>query len=168
MWLIATIVLLAVALRRDAPLVDGALDSLVPVDERDPSASIWLRLAADLPAIGDDPEAHEVDEEAESDPLGDAAAKIHARLGERWSPIAPPAQETTAWLDANLLYLIPPERHAELGRRLDPEAVNAAAAGIRARLSSPLFAAAGDEPRRDPLGLRELLGDAALGLRGIP
>jgi hypothetical protein len=167
-WLIATIALLAVALRRDAPLVDGALDSLVPVDERDPSASIWLRLAADRPPTADDPEAPVLDEEAESDPLGDAAAKIHARLGERWSPIAPPAQETAAWLDAHLLPLIPPKRHPELGRRLAPEAVDVAAAGIRARLSSPLFAAAGDEPRRDPLGLRDLLGDAALGLRGIP
>ncbi|MEZ4381245.1 MAG: hypothetical protein R3A79_07840 [Nannocystaceae bacterium] len=159
------------AVRRDAPLVDGALDSLVPVDERDPGGSIWLHLAADLPAPAEDPEAgREFDdvEEAEADPLGDAAARIHARLGERWRPIAPPAQETAAWLDDHLLFLIPPQRHGELAERLAPEAVDAAAAGIRARLSSPLFAAAGDEPRRDPLGLRELLGDAALGLRGIP
>lgn len=74
-------------------------------------------------------------------------------------PLAPPPAEARAWLDAHILYRIPPERHAALAARLEPAALRAAVAGIRARLASPLFGVSDEQPRRDPLDLRALGAD---------
>lgn len=71
-------------------------------------------------------------------------------------PLAPPPAEARGWLDAHILYRIAPERHAALAARLEPAAMRAAVAGIRARLASPLFGVSDESPRRDPLGLRAL------------
>lgn len=96
-----------------------------------------------------------------------AAEAARAALAAGWSPLAPPAQEASGWLDAHLLYLLPSGSDTELAARLSAPSIEAAALGIRGRLLSPLFVASGEDPRRDPLGLRELLGAraAALGLR---
>ena len=81
-------------------------------------------------------------------------------------PLAPPPAETRAWLDAHLLYRLLPADHATLARRLEPAALRAVVAGLRARMASPLFAVGDEDPRRDPLGLRSLseVEPARLGL----
>ena len=69
-------------------------------------------------------------------------------------PLAAPPTESRAWLDAHLLYLQGAPTAAALAQRLEPAALRATVAGLRARLASPLFAVAEADPRQDPLGLR--------------
>lgn len=69
-------------------------------------------------------------------------------------PLAAPPTEASAWLDANLLYLHGAPTAAALAQRLEPAALRATVAGLRARLASPLFAVGEADPRHDPLGLR--------------
>ena len=94
-----------------------------------------------------------------------AAEAARAALGPAWSPVAAPAQEVSAWTEEHLLFLLPQSAHDEVASRLTDDAIDAAVIGIRARLTSPLFVASGEEPRRDLLGLPGLLGarGAALG-----
>ncbi|MCB9700562.1 MAG: hypothetical protein H6711_01575 [Myxococcales bacterium] len=177
MWLIATLTLVAALARRDA-IVGDAIDGLVPTDHRPTIDSTWVVLEIGERERDEGGEIIEIGEVAEGDAASEgpaarerleaAAAAIHAALPGAWTPIAPPAQEAAAWLESHVLYLVPPTRHRELAARVTPAAIDGAIAGIRARLSSPLFAATGEEPRRDPLGLRALLGDAALGLTAAP
>lgn len=170
---------MSVVICRD-DLVSGALDSLVEPELQTSDQSLWIHLelrgdggegegevdASDGAALGDAPVDPELDEVSST--LQASARRIREEFEEVWVPIAAPAQETSAWLNSHLLYMIPPAQHGEVASLLRPENIDAAVAGIRARLSSPLFAVAGDTPRRDPLGLSALLGDTQLGLRGLP
>ncbi len=175
-WLIATSVLVAVVICR-GDLISGAVDSLVEEDLRTPHASLWVHLelqAEEADALEDSEDATPAPAPVDpatgepSSALEASGLRIRERFEDLWMPIAAPAQETSAWLNSHLLYMIPPAQHGELASLLEPANIDAAVAGIRARLSSPLFAAAGDAPRRDPLGLAALLGDSQLGLRGLP
>jgi len=177
-WLIATsVVLLVVICRGD--LVSGAVDSLVEADLRtsdQSEQSLWIHLELQEEEGAVDESAGIVQREEFADPAMDelsstlqaSVRRVREEFEELWVPIAAPAQETSAWLNSHLLYMIPPARHGEVASLLEPANIDAAVAGIRARLSSPLFAVAGDTPRRDPLGLSALLGDTLLGLRGLP
>lgn len=122
------------------PSDPGGLAELVPPEHRPPAASL-VRLAL----RGADAE--------ESWP------QVVDRLGPLLpghTPLAPPPTEARSWLDAHVLYRIAPDDHAALTRRLEPAALRAAVAGVRARLASPLFGVGDEDPRRDPLGLRAL------------
>lgn len=165
-WLIATSVALTVVIRRNAPL-SGAVDSLVATDQRSQeSSSLWIHLEIEEPRGSDGAIDAEASTGTRAGALQIAADRIHQDFAEQGRALAAPAQETSAWLNQHLLYLIPPARHDALAQRLEPDSVDNAVAGIRAHLTSPLFAAAGDSPRRDPLGLSDLLGNVDIGLRG--
>ncbi|HFE44941.1 MAG TPA: hypothetical protein ENJ18_05520, partial [Nannocystis exedens] len=167
-WLVATAVALAVVIRRE-PWQSGALDSLVATDQRSQeSSSLWIHLRIQEPRPAADDLATPEAADASADALQIAADQIHRDFPVHGRALAAPAQETSAWLNQHLLYLIPETQHEALARRLEPASIDNAVAGIRARLTSPLFAAAGDSPRRDPLGISQLLGDVTIGLRGRP
>ncbi|HFE44809.1 MAG TPA: hypothetical protein ENJ18_04835 [Nannocystis exedens] len=171
-WLVATAMTLTLVIRRDT-WQSGALDSLVATDQRSQeSSSLWIHLRIQEPRPAADdlaaPEAADASADASADALQVAADQIHRDFPEHRRALAAPAQETSAWLNQHLLYLIPETQHEALARRLEPASIDNAVAGIRARLTSPLFAAAGDSPRRDPLGISQLLGDVTIGLRGRP
>src|SRR5690606_37721346 len=80
-------------------------------------------------------------------------------------PLAPPKAEINRWLDSHALYLLPIETHESLAERLSDARMLAEVQGLEARLSSPLFSVSGEQPRRDPLGIRELT-DAEIGRLG--
>ncbi|MEZ4452766.1 MAG: hypothetical protein R3B09_25115 [Nannocystaceae bacterium] len=159
LWIITTgALILAVGLWR--PLTArGELDGLVPAERRDvhTRSTTWLvvEVTDALGSLDGDDDPH-----APSHRLLRAADRLHRALDGRWVPIAAPVQEVSVWLDRHLLFLVTPTEHARLAERLTPEAMKAAAQGIRARLTSPLFTASGEEPRRDPLGLRPLLASS--------
>ena len=124
----------------DQPARVGGMDDLVPQEHR-PTPGSHLRLSL----------------------RGSAAAdtwpQIVDQLGPQLPghfPLAPPPAEARGWLDAHILYRIAPGEHAALAARLEPAALRAAVAGIRARLASPMFGLGDEQPRRDPLGLRAL------------
>ena len=151
-WLIATSVLLSVVICR-GDLVSGAVDSLVETELRTPHTSLWVHLelqARGSSAPGDSEEETPADVPVDpntgepSSALQASALRIRQRFEALWVPIAAPAQETSAWLNSHLLYMIPPARHGEVASLLEPANIDAAVAGIRARLSSPLFAVAAD------------------------
>jgi len=158
LWLIATAVFAALAAGRGPGPTDGEFEGLVPPADRSRPECVWVILRS----AG----SGSVDVEKDTEALVAAADRVRAALGEAWAPLAPPAGEASGWSEEHLLHLIPLESHAVLAGKLTPEAIEAVVIGIRGRLSSPLFVASGEEPRRDPLGLRSLLGEraAALGL----
>src|SRR5690606_2662805 len=51
--------------------------------------------------------------------------------------------------------------------RLSDDAMTGAIERLRARLSSPLYGLTGEDPRRDPLGLQSLGGEAAASLARV-
>ncbi|MBC8067543.1 MAG: hypothetical protein IAG13_04345, partial [Deltaproteobacteria bacterium] len=122
------------------------VEALLPVAHRSPSGEplILLELAPDTT-------------DASTDTLLGAAAAITERLPDERVPLAPPSGEAAAWFDAHALYLMPDAALAEIGARFSDAAMSDAISGLRARMSSPLFGASGEEPRRDPLGLHELV-----------
>jgi hypothetical protein len=124
----------------DQPVMVGGAEDLLPVEHRSPTGS-HLRLVLRGPAAADN------------------WPQIVDQLGPQLPghfPLAPPPTEARGWLDAHILYRIAPTEHAALAARLEPAAMRAAVAGIRARLASPLFGVGDEQPRRDPLGLRAL------------
>lgn len=154
--LLAWLVAIAVAgwrLAGDRDVSGGSL-SLLPVDQRPVADERLLMLtlregaapASASPADDDD------------DVLVTAAAAVADRLVEERVPLVPPAGEAAAWFDAHAMWLVSDEALATIATRLTDAAMSDATAGLRARMSSPLFGVAGDEPRRDPLGLFALLG----------
>lgn len=156
--LLAWIVALALAgwqLSRGAATSGGSL-SLLPIAER-PLADehlVMLTLRQDAASPSTSPEPAEQDD----DVLVAAAAAVADRMIEERVPLVPPAGEAAAWFDAHAMWLVSDEALATIATRLTDAAMSDAIAGLRARMSSPLFGVAGDEPRRDPLGLFALLG----------
>jgi len=126
--------------------IEGRIEALLPEGDRSATDEplVLLTLRADAPA-----------DRASSDTLLATAAAIGDRLGDERVPLAPPAGEAAAWFDAHALFLVPDDALDDLKVRLGDEALSAAVEGLRARMSSPLFGVGADEPRRDPLGLRE-------------
>jgi hypothetical protein len=131
----------------------GDLDGLIPQEHRASDTEVLVMLRRDPNARGADT--------ATVDDLLATADRIHEHLGPVWVPIAPPAVEVEGWLDTHALLFLPLSSHTELRNRLTDDSMSAAVAGLRARLSSPLFGLTGEEPRRDPLDLRELTATAA-------
>lgn len=86
--------------------------------------------------------------------LGPAALSIAQTLGEERIVLAPPDNAVADWLDQHGLYLVPSSEHEALKARLDDVSLSKTVAALKAELSSPLFAVSGQQPRRDPLGLR--------------
>src|SRR5690606_22996114 len=117
-----------------------------------------LRVHLDVD-VGARPGEGRTDGDDELDPrtlLAEAGFAIEEAFPDRRVPLAPPKTEITRWLDAHALYLLPIETHAALAERLADEAMHAQVQGLVARLSSPLYAVSGDQPRRDPLAVHEL------------
>lgn len=127
------------------PPARWSLDGFVELDDRAPTdrALLWLS-----PAAG---------QRTSADALRAAALAIGTELGDARVPLAPPPADLDAWLDAHALYLLPTSEHERLVERLDQDAMLQSVQALQARLSSPLFGVAGEEARRDPLGLRPLL-----------
>lgn len=152
----ALTVLACVGLATGGSAWSGAREGLVPTDDRAIARAYALVAvdAAELAAADDERAA-----ERSSDPraiLAEASFAIEEALGQARRPLAPPKTEITRWLDAHALYLLPIETHTALAERLGDEAMRAEVQGLHARLSSPLFAVSGSQPRRDPLGLHAL------------
>lgn len=168
LWLVLTLVALAGLLGGAGPW-SGASESLVPSEHRSAEQRTLILVRVDaqaLAALGAGSEQSEREGliTADTDPrmvLEQASFALEEALGAAREPLAPPKTEITRWLDAHALYLLPVETHAALGERLSDANMRAEVAGLRARLSSPLFAVSGDQPRRDPLGLRELTAGAS-------
>lgn len=146
-WLAAIGLVLVV---RGSPGAQGEVEALLPVAHRSlvDEPLVLLELGADGGS-------------ASSDALLTAATAIAERIPDERVPLAPPSGEAAAWFDAHALYLMPDEALAEIAARFSDAAMSDAISGLRARMSSPLFGATGDEPRRDPLGLHELVRDGA-------
>ncbi len=152
LWIGLCVVVLT-HLSREGMSLRGDLFGLVPPEHQP-------RLDEPLLLLRLDPEAATV-ETAPGEILLSVGATIGEALGPERVPIAPPATEVGAWLDAHALYLLPLDTHDELRRRLTEPAMISAVEGLRARLSSPFFNLSSEEARRDPLGLRTLTADAA-------
>jgi hypothetical protein len=132
--------------------ISGDVEALLPARDRSlvDEPLVLLTLRADAPA-----------ETATSDTLLASAAAVAAKLGAERVPLAPPAGEAAGWFDAHALFLVPDEALSDLQARLGDDAMSAAVEDLRARLTSPLFGVSQDEPRRDPLGLRDATAGAA-------
>jgi hypothetical protein len=140
----------------------GAREGLVPLEHRaargQPLALVRVKseaLATTPPVdpASAPPDASELDA---STVLAEATFAIEEALGDERIPLAPPKAEINRWLDAHALYLLPLETHESLAERLSDARMLAEVQGLEARLSSPLFSVSGEQPRRDPLGIREL------------
>lgn len=125
------------------PAGPDGLEGLVPPEHRPPPASLVRLTLRGADGDADDEQWPQI-----VDSLGP--------LLPGHTPLAPPPGEARGWLDAHVLARIAPRDHAALARRLEPAALRAAVAGVRARLASPLFGVGDEDPRRDPLGLRAL------------
>lgn len=134
--------------------IRGDLEALLPVDHRSPAREPLVLLRIDPEALERGTEPREA--------IVEAAVALEEALGKERQPLAPPANELTAWFDAHTLYLLPMQRHPELRDRLTDDAIAQAVQGIRARLTSPLFGVSGEDVRRDPLGLHALSGEAGV------
>lgn len=145
-----------------APAIwSGAREGLVPLDHRTardhPLALVRVdskALATTQAVLASAPPEHS--ERDASTVLAEAAVAIEEALGQQRIPLAPPKAEINRWLDEHALYLLPLETHEHLAERLTDASMLAEVQGLRARLSSPLFVVSGEQPRRDPLGIREL------------
>ena len=160
-WALLTIVAL-IATLRTGPAWSGELEGLLPEHDRSPRDRVLVLLRVNLDVdvdVGAQPGEGRTDEADELDPrtlLAEAGFAIEEAFADRRVPLAPPKTEITRWLDAHALYLLPIETHAALAERLADEAMRAQVQGLVARLSSPLYAVSGDQPRRDPLAVHEL------------
>ncbi len=152
-WLAIT--LACAALLSDRLTTSGGIDALLPTEHRHLADEPLLML---LPA--QDSSAQGSSEDDPSIALIEAAALVAERLGDERVPIAAPAGEAAAWFDAHALFLVDDDSLAQIGLRLTDEAVSDAVETLRARMSSPLFGVAGEDPRRDPLGLLGPLAQA--------
>ncbi|MBP7285581.1 MAG: hypothetical protein KBB21_03150 [Nannocystaceae bacterium] len=155
--LLAWLVALAVAgwsLAHRATIDGGAL-SLLPEAERPLADERLLMLTL---REGGNTEVEPVLDDDDDDALVAAAAAVADRMVDERVPLVPPAGEAAAWFDAHAMWLVSDAALVTIGARLSDAAMSDAIEGLRARMSSPLFGVAGDEPRRDPLGLFALLG----------
>ena len=149
LWFVVMVALAAALLLRPAQEFNGN-SGLVPAEHHPPPGS-HVRIS--------------LESEAAEEAWPQVVDLLGPALPGHW-PLAPPPAETRAWLDAHLLYRLAPADHARLAQRLEPAALRAVVAGLRARMASPLFAVSEEDPRRDPLGLRSLseVEPARLGL----
>jgi hypothetical protein len=149
---------LGIAIERDGVSASGDLDGLIPVEHREPGDEALLLLETD-----------EDEGDGSTSSLLIAATAVADALGDERVPIAAPRGEMEAWHDAHALYLLPPEAHEDLRQRLTSEAITSAIEDLRARLSSPLHGMMGDDVRRDPLGLGQMMrGRVARATAGRP
>jgi hypothetical protein len=156
-WLVAC-AWLGISVADDGVSMTGDLDGLIPVEHRARTDEALLLL-----------EVGEEHGETSTSALLLAATAVADALGDERVPLAAPRGEMEAWLDAHALYLLPPEAHDELRERLTSAAITAAIEGLRARLSSPLHGMMGDDVRRDPLGLGQMMrGQVARAAAGRP
>ncbi len=165
-WLVAVVVALIEVLAGPRFEV-GELEALVPAEHRSVRNEPWLLLRIDEAALAERARAAraeagpEPDGEGEDEPDGEAilleaGIVVEEALGAERVALAPPRSEIARWLDSHALYLLPVSAHAALTVKLGDAAMLAEVQGLEARMSSPLFAATPEQPRRDPLNLREL------------
>ncbi|MFO7566923.1 MAG: hypothetical protein R6X02_30040 [Enhygromyxa sp.] len=148
-----------------APTIwSGASEGLVPVEHRAARGRPLALVRIDHAALATTPEVGELELDADT-VLAEAALAIEESLGAERVPLAPPKTEITRWLDAHAFYLLPIETHEGLAERLSDPRMLAEVQGLQARLGSPLFVVSGEQPRRDPLGIRELT-EAEIGRLG--
>ncbi|MEM6995451.1 MAG: FCD domain-containing protein, partial [Myxococcota bacterium] len=155
-WIVVSLIV-AAALSRDGGLeISGDLNGLIPPAHRAPTGEplVLLRVADDQLA------ADASHEEA----LLTAAQRVGDRMASERVPLAPPAAELNAWLDAHALFLLPLESHEALANALSEAKMQDSVDGLKARLSSPMFGVTGEQPRRDPLSLARLTDAAAVQL----
>lgn len=146
-WLV--LVTVSVLLAQQRLVVRGGVESLLPFVHRQLADEPLLLLEVDDAAAGD-----------ATISLTAAADRIATALARERVPIAPPAPEAAAWFDAHAFFLVADDALTAIRERLSDEAVADAIEDLRARMSSPLFGVAGEEPRRDPLALHRHLGDS--------
>jgi hypothetical protein len=159
LWALLSLIAMLGLLGRGG-LWSGAAEGLLPEADRSVAGRTLVVVRVDFerlpsPSEGEDPDA--IDDEI--DPrtiLAEAGFAIEEAFAGERVPLAPPKTEITRWLDAHALYLLPIETHAALAERLADPALLAQVQGLAARLSSPLYAVSGDQPRRDPLAIHEL------------
>jgi hypothetical protein len=161
-WLVVVVIALIEVLT-GPQLAVGELEALVPVEHRSVRGEPWLLLRIDQAALASAAaEAGDSSEETIETELDDEAILLEAgialeeALGRERVPLAPPRSEITRWLDAHALYLLPVSAHEALAVKLGDANMLAEVQGLEARMSSPLFATTPEQPRRDPLNLREL------------
>lgn len=160
-WVLATMFALIQLVTGPTPW-SGATQSMVPELHRSPRGRPLALLRVDLDALEPTPSQAESTvpaTDAITDPatiLAEAGFRIEEALGDRRVPLAPPRTEITRWLDAHALYLLPIDTHVALAERLSDASMLSEVQALEARLSSPLFAVSGEQPRRDPLGIHEL------------
>jgi hypothetical protein len=155
LWLIVVAIALVEVLT-GTRFESGELEALVPVEHRSVRGEPWLLVRIDEAALAslmaEDTESERDDETI----LLEAGIALEEALGPERVPLAPPRSEITRWLDAHALYLLPVSAHEQLAAKLGDDTMLAEVQGLEARMSSPLFAATPEQPRRDPLNLREL------------
>ncbi len=147
-WLAITVVMLARVVGDPGVEISGDPEGLLPLDQRASVGAPLLLLTIDDGALGQ--------AQGGMDILLDAASRVTEVLGPRRIPLGPPVAELTAWNDAHALYLLPVFAHEALAERLQDHAMTEAVDDLRARLSSPLFGLAEQQPRRDPLRLQAM------------
>jgi hypothetical protein len=148
-WLVLAVA--ALVWLRAGPRVEGATAELLPPEHRAPGDEVLLLLT---PAPDRSPgEPGDV-----ADALTVAAAAIAERMADERVPLAPPVGEAAGWFDAHAMWLIGDDALATIATRMSDAAMSDAIGELKARMSSPLFGVASDEPRRDPLRLYGLLG----------
>jgi hypothetical protein len=143
----------AIGLLTTPTIWSGAGEGLVPHEHRTSSVRPLALLRFDAAQADATSEQAELEVRAV---LAEAGFAIEEALGPERIPLAPPRTEITRWLDAHALYLLPLDAHEHLAERLSDARMLAEVRGLEARLSSPLFAVSGEQPRRDPLGIHEL------------
>lgn len=167
-WALLTVVASLSLLIGPAPW-SGQIDGLVPEVHRSQAGRVLVLLRVDadkLAELATKPGSDEspADDSTQLDPhtiLAEAGFAIEEAFPDERVPLAPPKTEITRWLDAHALYLLPIDTHAALAERLSDAAMLAQVQSLAARLSSPLYSVSGDQPRRDPLGIRELTANEA-------
>lgn len=150
LWLamsLAAVMWLVTSDRSLAREAESATARMLPQADRPPASDLWLLLQ--VPEDRITPHSRSV--------LGQVGAMLGEQLDDVRLPIAPPASEIAMWLDEHLFYLLAPTTISELAAKLEPRAIAAAVAKIRAELASPLFGVLGGDVRRDPLQIHYLL-----------
>ncbi len=159
LWFTFVATLLAALVVTEGPPIIGDISGLVPLEHRLVEPELWLLLRERAPRPGDDADdAKQRARDEEGTAIERAAVALAEQLDELRVPQAPPASDAAVWLDTHRLYLVPEQSREALATRFREDATRRAVAGVRARLSSPLYATSGEQPRRDPLQLRELMG----------
>lgn len=148
-WLVLAIA--ALVWLRAGPRVEGATEALLPLEHRAPDDEVLLLLGPAVDRAAGEPGDL-------TDALVAAAGTIAERMADERVPLAPPVGEAAGWFDAHAMWLIGDDALATIAARMSDASMSDAIGELKARMSSPLFGVATDEPRRDPLRLYGLLG----------